>query len=528
VVLDIKRWYPEEAPGSEKFMIEVQAMPFSTSIVEQDIQLPNPTLWESWDPNLYLAHATLICNDRPCDDLYETFGVRTFTSRNDGFFLNGKSIVLSATHDVPMYSNSSPTCPTDYWIVQDYLIHKAMGMVAARYPSDSRTHFRRLAEFADQMGIMLIWEGYCSLWSQNPDIEDLARRDVPAMVRDLRNHPSIVVWVMGDEAFYYNPSHSVYQNKRSRYVDLVVNLVMQTDPSRLIIPIGGWAEDLIAMIGGFVAKGRSIEDARKMALELLPAFNTPNVYWNVHRIPGYASTEPVYAAMERDRTFLCGAGKPVTFDEFGCEGMPNWEPYKGEWWYRQWLGFSPSFNSKLIEGKSRESVFIGRNLSPDDWQVSQAYQASVNWRILSFIRESGSFAGFSVFFRDTLNFHAGVVDNGGRGKLSFFIFRNMLGQFSISAMHGNYLFKPEDQMSIAVSNYGSTLKDGKLVVKVSNRDGKVLDEKTIGELVLPLGLTYVLRYDLTHLPSDLYAVEYFLYDLKGIEVARSLDMFFVE
>jgi hypothetical protein len=454
--------------------------------------------------------------------------VRTFTSSNEEFLLNGRPVKLTATHDVPIYPNSSLTCPSDYWIVQDYLIHKAMGLVAARYPSDSRTHFRRIAEFADQMGIMLIWEGYCSLWSQSPDIEEFARRDVPAMIRDLRNHPSIVVWVQGDEAFYYDPAHSVYQNKRLRYVDLVLNLTMQNDPSRLIVPIGGWAEDLIAMIRAIVAKGHSIEDARKIALELLPVFNLPNVYWNVHRIPGYANTEPVYAVMERDRALLCGAGKPVTYDEFGCEGMPDWEPYKGEWWYRQWLKFNPSFTSMMVGGTTRESRFMGRDLTLDDWQVSQAYQASVNWRILSFLRESNAFAGFSVYFRDTLNYHAGVVDNGGRSKLSFFVFRNMLGQFSISAMHGNYLFKREDRMSITISNSGPALNEGKLVVKVSNRSGDVLDEKTTERILVPAGLTQVMNYDLKELQSDLYAMEYYLYDQKGTELARSLDVFFVE
>jgi hypothetical protein len=209
VALDIKRWYPEEVDDEEKFTLDVYARPLTTTVVEQDIQLTNPILWESWNPNLYIAHATLLNEDRPVDDLYETFGVRTFIEKQGKFFLNGNPIMLTATHcGQGMYPETSITCPGDYWIVQDYLLHKALGMVASRYPSDNRVHYRRIAEYADQIGLMLIWEGYCSVWTQNPHIEDLARRDIPLMVRDLRNHPSIIVWVFGDETFYYDASDS--------------------------------------------------------------------------------------------------------------------------------------------------------------------------------------------------------------------------------------------------------------------------------------------------------------------------------
>ena len=525
VLLDINRWYPTEVSNEIRFTADVYAKPLSVTVVEQDIELSNPVLWESWNPNLYLVHATLIDDTGSCDDLYETFGVRTFTAKDGEFLLNGKPITLAATHDQGLYPDTSPTCPGDYWIVQDYLLHKSLGMVAARYPSDNRVHYRRIAEYADQMGLMLIWEGYCSMWSQPPDIEDLARRDVPKMIRDLRNHPSIVVWVLGDETFYYAPADSVYQNKRSHYVELVYELARQDDPSRLIVPVGHWVEDFVLMIEKHVAMGLSLEDARKKTLELLPVFMSPNVYWAIHSLPSFADTQPVFAALERYHRILCGVGKPVTFDEFGCEGMPDWELSKGEWWYKRW-----TINPMLPAGKKfLEPALIGRELSLDDWQVSQAYQASVNWRVLSYIRESGAFAGFSVcHLRDVLNYYAGLVDSRGRAKLAYFLFRNMLSQFFISAMHGNYLFRSEDQLSITVSNNGPALKGGKLKVKITNENSKIAEEKTIGELTLHPGLTHVLSYELKHLPGGLYSIEYYLYDENGDEAGRSLDMFFVE
>jgi len=523
--LDVSRWFPSESSGEAKFTFQVHASPLTTTIVKEEISLSNPVLWEPWNPHLYLVHATLTDNTGPRDDLYETFGVRTLKSKDGAFLLNGKVITLSATHDQGVYPNTSATCPGDYWIVQDILLHKALGMVAARYPSDNRVHYRRIAEYADQMGLMLIWEGYCSLWSQNPNIEDLATRDIPRLIRDLRNHPSIIVWVLGDEAFYYAPAASIYHNKRSRYVRLVHDLATQADPSRLIVPVGHWVEDLVQMIEKFIGQGLSVSEARKKCLEMLPVFNSPNVYWAIHSLPSGTDTNPVYATIGKYQRILCGAGKPVTFDEFACEGMPNWDLCKGEWWYKRWT-INPIYPSGK---KFLEPTLIGRELTTDDWQVSQAYQASVYWRILSYIRESGAFAGFSnCFLRDGYNYPSGLVDARGRGKLAFFLFKNLLGRFFISAMHGNYLFKRETQLSITISNNGPALKGGKLKVKITNEKETVVEEKTVEGLTANQGLTHAFNYALNNLPPDLYTAEYYLHDENGKELGRSLEMFYVE
>jgi len=526
VLLDVQRWYPEESENEETFKFEVHARPLATTIVEKDIHLHNPVLWGSWNPNLYLLHATLTQSDsEPVDDLYDTFGVRKFTADGDRFLLNGQPILISAIHDMGLYLNNAPTSPQDYWIVQDILIHKDLGMVAARYPSDNRVHYRRIAEYADQLGLMLIWEGYCGMWSQPPDIETLARRDIPIMIRDVRNHPSIIIWTLGDETYYYDPVDTIYHNKRFHFVELAYEMARENDPSRLIVPVGHWVEDLVQMIEKLIGRGMSVEEARQKSLELLPVFRSANVYWAVHSLPSGADTKPVYAVMDRYRKALCGLGYPVTFDEFCCEGMPNWDLCKGEWWHKRW-----TVNPMAPSGKKHlEPTLIGRLLTPDDWHVSQAYQATVHWRVLSYIRESGAYAGFSnCHVRDVLNYFAGIVDQKGRGKLVYYLYKNMLSQFFISAMHGNYLFKQNDQLTITISNNGRALNGGKLKVKIANATGKLTKEEIVEELIVNHGSTSVMHYELANLPPDLYSVEYSLYDEAGREAGRSLDMFYVE
>lgn len=530
VSLNVKLWYPQEQTGDgETLTLKVNARPVGTTVIERDFDISNPKLWESWDPHLYLLHATLTSGGEACDDLFETFGIRTIAARAGKFYLNGRPIFMAASHDQGIYPDSSTTCPKEFWIIQDYLLHKAMGFIAARYPSDNRVHYRRLADYADQMGIMLIWEGYCSVWIQHPGIEDLATRDVPLMIRDLRNHPSIIVWVMGDETFYAHPkkpSENTYMNKRQHYNELVYKLASENDPSRLINPVGCWAEDLTLMIEGLVAKkGLSIEEARKKAVEMMPVFDAPNVYWSIHRNPSHTDRDPVYAAMGRYHRYISGAGKPVTFDEFGCEGMPNWELCKGDWWYERWT-IGPMLPGGL---KTLEPILIGRKIGIGDWKASQAYQASVLWRGVSYMRETDAFAGFGTgFLRDAYNCFLGLVDFRGRAKLPFFVMRDLLNQFFISAMHGNYLFSPADTLSVTVSNSGSKLNNAKLTFRVINgTKNNVIDERTVSNLSLPEGSARVLSYGLASLPPDLYSIEYSLQDSSGSEIGRSLDMFYV-
>jgi hypothetical protein len=270
---------------------------------------------------------------------------------------------------------------------------------------------------------------------------------------------------------------------------------------------------------------RDVDAARKRALDLLPIFNSPNIYWAIHSLPSGADTKPVYEVMRRYQKILCDAGKPVTFDEFACEGMPNWDLCKGEWWYKHWT-IHPLFPSgkKFLEPK-----LIGRELGVDDWRVSQAYQASVYWRILSFIRESEAFAGFSNWcLRDAPTSYAGLVDTKGRGKLAFFLLRSMLSRFFISAMHGNFAYKRDDRLEVTVSNKGPTVKGARLEIKVRNENDIVVDQKTVARLTINRGLTKAVDYALKTLQPDLYSIEYRLHDQTGKEIGKSLDVFYVE
>ena len=83
----------------------------------------NADLWSVEKPNLYLAHIFLKDADgQPVDDLYETFGARTFRMQGSNFFLNNKKTILrermmsaimrASPQSAPVTGASSEICCT--------------------------------------------------------------------------------------------------------------------------------------------------------------------------------------------------------------------------------------------------------------------------------------------------------------------------------------------------------------------------------------------------------------------------------
>lgn len=67
-----------------------------SSQVEQDLDIPDPMLWDVDTPNLYHLKAVLVnAEGRPVDDeVVEPFGMRKIEVQNEKIFLNGKPIYL--------------------------------------------------------------------------------------------------------------------------------------------------------------------------------------------------------------------------------------------------------------------------------------------------------------------------------------------------------------------------------------------------------------------------------------------------
>ncbi len=175
----------------------------STAIFEQTLKLPNPRLWTLESPRLYRVQATVHVNGRVADAFVTPFGVRTFEFTVDkGFFLNGKHVNLNGVclhHDQGCLGSAIHRRS----IERQLEIMRSMGCNAIRTshnPPDPE-----LLDLCDRMGFLVMDEAFDE-WKRNKTMfgygqffDEWSERDLTDMILRDRNHPSIVMWSIGNE-----------------------------------------------------------------------------------------------------------------------------------------------------------------------------------------------------------------------------------------------------------------------------------------------------------------------------------------
>jgi len=192
-------------------------------------QLTNPTLWSTENPYLHKLK-TVIKKDGKVIDQYETtFGIRTVRFDVDkGFFLNGKSVKIVGACNHQDHGGVGTAIPD---ALQEYRIKqlKAMGANGIRTSHNPPTP--EFLEICDRLGMMVMDEN--RLMGVNKEhyywMESYIKRD--------RNHPSIVIWSLGNEEWAIEGNITGARMAKSMYT-----FANKLDSSRAftIASSGGW------------------------------------------------------------------------------------------------------------------------------------------------------------------------------------------------------------------------------------------------------------------------------------------------
>ncbi|MER7243344.1 glycoside hydrolase family 2 TIM barrel-domain containing protein [Kribbella sp. NPDC000426] len=219
--------------------------PGSTQVVVETEPLTSPELWSPETPVMYAVQTVLRdAGGLVHDEVTTPFGFRYFDfDAHTGFSLNGVHRYLLGAN-VHQDQSGWGDAVTNGSIRRDLLMMKEAGFDFIRgshYPHDPV-----FTEVADEIGLLVWSEG--TLWGTAPAggspwaggsyptderhraaFEQSVKQQLEEMILANRNHPSVVVWSVGNEAFFADPA--VMPEVR-RLIGELVDLARKLDPTR--------------------------------------------------------------------------------------------------------------------------------------------------------------------------------------------------------------------------------------------------------------------------------------------------------
>jgi beta-galactosidase len=182
----------------------VQTAPMGgTTEVAQQLSVSTPALWSIETPTMYKAVTAIECEGRICDTYETPFGIRTFQfDAAKGFSLNGKPTKIKGVcnhHDLGCLGAAVNRRALE----RQLEIMRSMGVNSIR--TSHNPPAPELLDLCDRMGFIVMDEAF-DMWKMKKTDFDYAQtwdawhaRDLEDMIMRDRNHPSVMIWSIGNE-----------------------------------------------------------------------------------------------------------------------------------------------------------------------------------------------------------------------------------------------------------------------------------------------------------------------------------------
>ncbi|HSK70074.1 MAG TPA: glycoside hydrolase family 2 TIM barrel-domain containing protein, partial [Pyrinomonadaceae bacterium] len=194
-------------------------------------QINNPRLWSPENPNLYKVKTEIRENGKVLDEVTNPLGFRWFKfDAEEGFFLNGKPLKLRGTNRHQDYKGLGNAVP-DALQARDLEIIKENGfnfLRLAHYPQDPS-----VLAAADRLGLLL-WEEIpiVNQIHVSPVFNENAKQMLREMIRQHRNHPSVIIWGYMNEVFLPVPKTEEVTKATVELAKELEKIVKTEDASR--------------------------------------------------------------------------------------------------------------------------------------------------------------------------------------------------------------------------------------------------------------------------------------------------------
>ncbi len=196
-------------------------------------KVANPKLWSTDNPELYRLKIELYADGKIVDELVQNVGIRSAVFDKDkGFFLNGKNIKLKGVCVHDDAGALGVAVPAVVWERRLATLKEA-GVNSLRLSHNPHADY--LYDLCDKMGLLVMdeafdeWETGKNKWitgwnagtpgndGYHEYFKEWADRDLADMVKRDRNHPSVILWSIGNEIDYPNDpyTHEVLNTGRN-------------------------------------------------------------------------------------------------------------------------------------------------------------------------------------------------------------------------------------------------------------------------------------------------------------------------
>jgi beta-galactosidase len=195
-------------------------------------QMSNPKLWDTKNPQRYVALTRIEQNGKVLDQYETSFGIRSVKFDADrGFLLNGQRVPLNGVcghQDLGALGIAFNTRAAE----RQLQILKEAGVNALRTAHNMPAP--ELLDLCDKMGILVMDESF-DCWRRGKKGHDYAglfddwhERDIRGEVRRDRNHPSVIIWSMGNEIYEQGQGDGI------KSLASLAGIVRQEDTSRAV------------------------------------------------------------------------------------------------------------------------------------------------------------------------------------------------------------------------------------------------------------------------------------------------------
>ena len=360
-----------------------QTISGATPAIKTTLKVANPQLWSPESPYLYQVKLTRYEGKKVADVQTLKTGIRTISvSRNNGFQLNGitrkiKGVCLH--HDLgPLGAAENKAA-----LIRQIKMMKEMGCDAIRTAHNMPSTMQM--EICDSLGMMVMAESF-DMWiypkcknGYAKFFKEWSDKDITNLVKHHRNHPSIIMWSIGNEI----PEQ--WRKEGMEIAKHLQNLCHQYDPSRPVTQ--GMDKAEAALKSGFA----QVMD--------VPGFNyrVHKYYKNIEQLP---------------QGFLLGSETASTVSSRGVYKFPvevracNNNPYPD--------GQCSSYDTEYCSWS---------NLPDDDWKLQDDY----SWVIGEFVWTGYDYLGeptpYDTYWPSRSSYF-GICDLAGLPKDRYYMYRS--------------------------------------------------------------------------------------------------------